>query len=270
MWGPRGCGNLQPFQCMGSPLVPRFSQRQRGAEAGLGRERRQGRVGQGRGRQGWGGRRQGRERRQARAKQGRATQQSTGIEVDPVPDTLPLPAAPRVQGVQGSLWGLRHLSAQKGPADPGAPALRPLPVGTRWAVRTPSCFPRLEGSGGSERPRPQILTEGPGCPMGPCGPVGPGGPCGDRQTRLPPESQLRPRERGRQSRWGRPGHQLRPRPWGFGTGPRVALTCSPLSPLLPFCPGSPISPCGKKGRSSAPKPLDPPCCPCGVYLGVWE
>lgn len=40
-----------------------------------------------------------------------------------------LPAAPRVQGAQENLWDLRHLSAQKGPAGPEAPALRQLPAG---------------------------------------------------------------------------------------------------------------------------------------------
>lgn len=43
--------------------------------------------------------------------------------------------------------------------------------------------PRGLGVGGlgmGQRSRAQVLTEGPGCPMGPCGPVGPGGPCGEK------------------------------------------------------------------------------------------
>lgn len=43
--------------------------------------------------------------------------------------------------------------------------------------------PRGLGVGGlgmGQGSRAQVLTEGPGCPMGPCGPVGPGGPCGEK------------------------------------------------------------------------------------------
>lgn len=109
----------------------------------------------------------GQGREAGRGRSGR--QQSVGTEVDPTIHTPQLPAAPRVQGARGSLWGLRHPSARKGPAGPGAPALRPLPVGTRWAGEDCLLLPTGAGGGvvGSERPGPKILTEGPGCPMGP-------------------------------------------------------------------------------------------------------